>query len=251
MWRVIGGVSLVFKLWMLVDAVRRDAQGRWMWVITVLPFGEWVYFFAVKLRDPGGRQIVNRLRARLAPRLGVAELRRRLERTPCVANQVQLAQALYDEAAYEEAHALFAEVLAARPDDVAARYGLGLCRLELHDDRGAIEALGRLVEARSMYRDYAAYPALAEAHFGAGEAELGVEVMRELYRQAPRLGHALALAQALRRAGEREEAARVLERALTDRDEDPWRARLRTWSEAQAARAMLRDLAPAAVPASQ
>lgn len=50
--------SYAFSLWMLIDAYQRGAPRYWT-VIILMPFGEWVYFFMVKIEDfqgpPGAR----------------------------------------------------------------------------------------------------------------------------------------------------------------------------------------------------
>ena len=43
-------VSTAFTLWMLVDAIEKGIAARWGWVI-IIPFGEFAYFFAVKVHD--------------------------------------------------------------------------------------------------------------------------------------------------------------------------------------------------------
>jgi hypothetical protein len=46
-------LSYAFSIWMLVDAYKRGAQGWWI-VIILVPLGEWVYFFVVKMQDFSG-----------------------------------------------------------------------------------------------------------------------------------------------------------------------------------------------------
>ncbi len=42
--------SYAFSVWMLVDAHKRGAQHYW-YLIIFFPFGEWVYFFLIKIHD--------------------------------------------------------------------------------------------------------------------------------------------------------------------------------------------------------
>ena len=46
-------LSYALSIWMLVDACKRGAQGWWI-VIILVPFGELVYFFVVKIHDYPG-----------------------------------------------------------------------------------------------------------------------------------------------------------------------------------------------------
>ena len=47
---ILGYLALAFKIWMVFDALRRKVHLLWFFVLMV-PFGDWVYFFAVKVRD--------------------------------------------------------------------------------------------------------------------------------------------------------------------------------------------------------
>ena len=243
MWRLIVAASALFKLWMFVDANRRpNVSTAWLWGIMVVPFGEWAYFFLVKLRDPGSKRVIGKVRERLAPPASIESLRRDLAFSDTIVHRVRLAQGLYDAGEHDEASDLFRSVLVARPEDADALYGLGVTAFEQNDFGGAIGHLSKLVEKRPAYRDFAAFAVLAEAYFCASEPEHGVELLRDLYRTAPRLGHAMGLAQALLRVDRRDEAATVLERALAERERDPWRARLRSHREAALARRRLSEL---------
>lgn len=49
-------ISYTFSIWMVVDAYKRGAEHYW-YLIIFFPFGEWIYFFLVKIHDfktPGG-----------------------------------------------------------------------------------------------------------------------------------------------------------------------------------------------------
>lgn len=43
-------LSYAFSVWMIVDAYQRRAEHYW-YLIIFFPFGEWVYFFLVKVHD--------------------------------------------------------------------------------------------------------------------------------------------------------------------------------------------------------
>ena len=51
MTRVLFILQHAFMAWMLIDAIRRRADGYW-YLIIFIPFGEWFYFFRVKIHDP-------------------------------------------------------------------------------------------------------------------------------------------------------------------------------------------------------
>ena len=55
-------LSYAFSVWMLVDAFKRGAEHYW-YLIIFFPFGEWVYFFLVKIHDFEGGLFSSRSRA--------------------------------------------------------------------------------------------------------------------------------------------------------------------------------------------
>jgi tetratricopeptide (TPR) repeat protein len=65
-----------------------------------------------------------------------------------------LARSVFDARRYEEAAALFAELIEVQPDNDYARFGLGLARVRLGDHAGAVEQLALAVAMRPQRRDY-------------------------------------------------------------------------------------------------
>ena len=84
-FHVLGFLQTAFMIWMLVDAVKRRVEFYW-YIIIFFPFGEWVYFFAVKIHD--FRQVRFRLAER-APSL--RKLRFEAKQTPSINNKLALA----------------------------------------------------------------------------------------------------------------------------------------------------------------
>ena len=48
---ILIGLGVALKIWMLVDAIGRGAESYWFFIIVFAPFGEFIYFFMVKMRD--------------------------------------------------------------------------------------------------------------------------------------------------------------------------------------------------------
>ena len=90
MVRLLAVVAVALKAWMFIDAVRRKADSHWFWTIAFVPFGEFVYFFAVKLRDPGMARLQRRMLDTLKRPPTVAELRYAFERSPSLTNEIRL-----------------------------------------------------------------------------------------------------------------------------------------------------------------
>lgn len=210
-----------FKAWMFIDAVRRKAEDRWYWMIPFVPGGAIYYFFAVKLRDPGVAMMKQRMLDGLKKPPPVEELERQFERTPSIQNRVMLGQGLHDAGRFEEALAHFEQVLAERPGDKDALFGVGLCKLEMKDASGAVPPLTELVEGHRTYRDYAAWPELAEALWYADQKEACLELLDDLVRTAPRLKNYVHQAHYLRKAGRLDEAKKVLHEAMAEEEHQP------------------------------
>ncbi len=241
--RLFGVLVLAFNVWMLVDAHRRRAETYWLFIIMGVPGGSLAYFVWVKLRDPQTRALTRKLWSSLERPPSLAVLRRRSEATPSFANRLALAQGLADLQQFEESKEHFLALLADRQDDPDALYGLGVCKLETGDSQGAADTLSRVVELHPTYREYAAWPELAEAWTRLGRPDDSLELLRKLVQRAPRLPHQLLLAQHLRRAGFGSEARALLERGLIEYDESPRHVRRDHRSAARQARRMLEELA--------
>jgi hypothetical protein len=55
MVRLIPILFLAFKIWMIIDAVRRQVPYYWFLIVIFVPFGDFVYFAMVKMKDMGAR----------------------------------------------------------------------------------------------------------------------------------------------------------------------------------------------------
>ena len=243
MARLLALVWGAFVVWMVIDAVRREADSKWFWIIVLVPGGALIYFVSVKLRDPGMRMMSRRLLEQLKSPPSVQELERRFERTPSIENRVLLGQALFDAGRVADAQNHFEEVLEARPDEKDALYGFGVCRLEQGDATGAVAPLMKLIEIHRGYRDYAAWAELAEAHFKSGERELCHELLADLVKNAPRLAHHVLRAQYLFQDGRKREAEELLRAALDDERDQPKHVRRQNRPWMRRARRMLDEAA--------
>ena len=121
-------LQTAFSIWMLVDAIRRRAPEYW-WLIILVPFGEWAYFFAIKLPDT--RFAANLKRQLYTKRVSLPSLRLAFEETPSHENRVRLAQSLHDHGEYAEAAEHFEQVLRGNEDDKESLQGYALCSLEI------------------------------------------------------------------------------------------------------------------------
>jgi tetratricopeptide (TPR) repeat protein len=241
-------LSTAFSLWMLVDAVQRGLGAKWGWII-MIPFGEFAYFFAVKIHDfsPG-----NAGPARLVQSGGgsgfslfkpapptIAQLRYRFEQSPSLDNRMSLAAGLYDAGDYAEAAEQLAEIVRADDTDEDAHYGLARCHLASDKHSEAEAELREVLRLKPSYADHLVWRELCELLEGQDRNDEAVDLLRELKRISPRLEHCLALGQRLFEQGQYREASQQLEEALLDYDHAPAHIQREARSHAQAARQLL------------
>ncbi len=205
--------ATVITAWMLFDAIRRRVDAYWYLVI-LTPLGEWVYFFAVKIHDYDLRRVKKTLRFERSP--SVEQIRTQLEETPSDENKILLGQALYDAKHYDEATALFEEVLDRDEHDKEALYGAALCQINREELSEAVEQLTLLIELDPTFGDYEPWFDLAFAHWQLEQKAEAVTVLDELAKTSPRIKHKVILGKYLTRSGEPTRGCAMLEEALDD-----------------------------------
>jgi hypothetical protein len=240
--RLLGLLVVGFNLWMLVDAYRRRAETFWLYIIAVVPGASLAYFFMVKLRDRDMQVLQRRLLASFEKPPPPNVLRRRYKESPSVANRLALAQGLTDSGHFVEAKQHFEALLDTRSDEPDALFGRGVCQLELGETDAAAATFSSLMDLAPSYRDYAAWPELAEALERLGRSDESLTLVRQLVQRAPRLPHQVLLATKLRARGHAREAEDLLSRSLREYDESPRHVR-------KANRAAMREAKRLLVPA--
>ncbi len=228
-------MAVVFKLWMLFDATRRRVHALW-YLALLVPLGDVVYFFAVKLRD------FNVYPARPAASLQLLEVEREAEQSPSFRNRVRAAWALLEQERPEHAQRYFELALGSHPDDKEACFGLGLCQLGQGQWAATAATLGPLVERSLAFQDYEAALALAEAAFRDRRAAASYALLQRVIDDSHRLEHRLLLARYQLRAGARSEALATLQTALHAFEAKPELERRREGAIATQARSLLRTL---------
>lgn len=216
-----GLLVLAFNIWMLVDAIRRGADYYWLMIIAFIPGGSLIYFFFVRMRDPDVRRASSRLKELVTRPVPVEMLQARFDDSPSAANEIALAKGLGEDGRWKEASEHFENVLKGRPKDPEALFGYGVCLLESERPHEAVAPLCRLVDDHPGYRDYATYRELGTAYQRLELPEEAVDLFRSLYRQSPRLRHAVWLAEALLVIGKTSEAKELLETALRRSHDSP------------------------------
>lgn len=228
--------ALAFKIWMAVDCVQRGGERFWLWIIIIAPFGDWVYFFAVKVHDFRGR-FTFRPRGK-----GLEELRRQYRSTPSLQNRLALAEALAAAGEQREAGEQYRGVLEQDPQSPPARLGLARALRDEAEFEAALGEYQLVLEADPKYGDYAAALEHAELCWDVGERERAVALLEGLAASSRRMDHQIALAQHLVDAGTSERARAILGAALESHEDSPDYVKRRDRAAASEARRMLREL---------
>ncbi len=240
--RLLFGLQSAFSLWMLVDAARRGAAYYW-YPIIMLPFGELVYFFSVKIHDPEFLWLKMALHRLTTRKVTIEQLRFRTENSPSYENQVALAQALHDRKEFAEAAELFEKVLGSYGESSEALFGLAHCQVGMGNHAAAVKTLRALLALEPAYEDYHPWAMLADSLHRAGRLEEALEVTAQLVEKSPRLNHRIYYAHYLRLSEKRAESRRQLEIALMEHQNAPRFLRRRQGSWARQAKQLLRQMA--------
>ncbi len=238
--RVIFFLQTGFSLYLVVDAIRRGAAYYW-YPIIMMPFGEWVYFFMIKIHDPEfdwARELYKKL---TTPKVTLEERRHRAQQSPSFTHKIELAQALHDKQAHGEAAELFAEAFEMHLDSREALYGLALARAALREHEEAIRRFTELIELDPSFRDYAAYSDLAHMLAESGRLKETHELLEGLVTKSPRLGHRVLHAHFLLADGKKGEARAQLEAGLHEYKHAPKYVKRKNRAWAGRAKKMLKQ----------
>lgn len=236
------GLAVVFKLWMIFDATRRRVD-RWWYYVLLLPVGDLVYFFSVKLRDFNMRDS-----APPGPpkSLELTKLEREAEQSPSFHNRVRLGWGLLEVGQPQDALRCFEQALATHVNDKEALFGQGLSQLELKQSEAAAATLSKLVGRNLAYQDYEAALMLAEALFRTERRAEAFDVLQAVIRDSHKLEHQLLLARYQLRGQNKAEARATLRDALSEFEAQPDGERHRNGAVATEARRLLHVLEQAA-----
>lgn len=222
---ILAGLAAIFKVWMLIDALQRCGGrcGNYWYLVILFPFGDWAYFFMVKIHDPEFARIRRRLFYK-PPSLD----RIRYDAQHCASheNKMRLADALRRANHYSEAKALYEEALQQNSSDKSAKYGLARCELHSGASERAKALLEDLVQDDPDFADYAAALELAKLYQRFGEQEKGVLLLERIARRTHRFDYSLELAKWKIEQGANEEAKAILNDAFLGlkHSPSPWRS---------------------------
>jgi hypothetical protein len=239
-------ISSVFKALMLFDVIRRGGccNNSWYFIIVLVPFGEWIYFFSVKIHDPQMQRLKKRL---VAPWLNTAkditEYRFLYRETPSLLNRLNLARALHDTGQFVEASEHFQAIYDKDPRDIEAKFGLALSHLGRTSYAVAVQLLKELVDPKLDAKDYKFAEALVDALWQSEARTDSVALAERMYDQSRRLNHVVILAEKYIALEEMEKATQLLEDGISSYKRYPTYAQRANRSAASHAHRMVRDIA--------
>lgn len=234
--------TAIFKALMLVDSFQRFGwccSNYWYYIILFLPFGEWIYFFMVKIHDP---QIARYTKVFFTKRVSLEDLRYRAAESPSVANKTVLAQALIDSGAFTEARELLQELVKSDPTSKRTVFLFAQALLGEGDSSSAVSELERITSSDLAFDNFHPAMTLAEAYWNDSAKEKAVELLRLVANRSRRLEHSTALAKCLINLNSRDEARLLLDKGLNDFKHSPAYVKRGERPYAREAKNMLRSL---------
>lgn len=233
-------LGTLFTAWMAVDAVRRGRAGSWLWILLVFnPLGAVVYFFSEYV--DGGLQ----WRGQHLRRVTAADLRHaeaEVRRLGNSATWMQYASALRARKQYTKAVEAAQNAVDRDATSVDAQYELALALFDAKRPAEAAAPLERVIARdRSFDREQALF-LLGQAQLARNEGAAARQTLEEVGSRSSRPEYLFELATLQGRDGDREAAARTLERIIHEAELVPryLQKEVRPW--VRKARAGLRKL---------
>ncbi len=215
---MLGLLQMAFTVWMLVDCIRSNVSGYWVWLILWFqPMGSWVYFFTFKIHDRDTAW----LRAWFHRPPSLESLQHKVDENPCADNHLKLAEALLERGEHDRAAELFKQVLHFDDESKPALLGLAMCERAVDRCDQAIELLERLAKRDRSYRGHVAVVELAANYWQSGRKSRAIELLEALVKEHRRFEHITILADRLAEVGERMRATEMLNKALDDYRHSP------------------------------
>ena len=222
-------VGTAFQLWMVVDAIRRQA---WMWVIIMLVFplfGTFWYFFSVYRAAPSATRGFELPGAH--DRKRIKELQAQIHHLDKAHHYSQLGDIYFQQGKLEKAEACYRSALERDPQDIDTRAHLGQCLLR---QKKPAEARSWLegVCAENPKHDYGhSLMGLAETLAALGETDAAIAVWQRVTQSHSYPRARVQLAELYLAKGHSDLARAELEEVLSDAPHAPafQRKRERVW----------------------
>ncbi len=220
---IIAVLLLAFKAWMLVDSIQRSGGGRggmssYWFLICWIPFGDWAYFFAVKIHDPEFARLWKRV---LKKKTSLDELRYLYKSSGSAVNKLKLAQALHDAGKFDEATVLAEELLQSETGNKVYQYLSASCLMGAKRSNEARVRFEALLEKDFDFKNFEAAVNYAALCVDLDERKKAIEIYRRIVKSSSQLQYQIDLATLLSEEGAREEAKQILDDAILQFKHEP------------------------------
>jgi hypothetical protein len=204
-----------FTIWMAVEAVRRGQASGWLWAILVFgPVGAAVYFFSEYLDQPLLGWSGSHGRPVSAGDLRVAEAE--VHRLDNAATWLGYASALRARKQYPRAVEAAQKAVERAASSVDAQYELAQALIAAGRGAEAVGPLQRVIATNRSFDCEAALFSLGRIHLASGDLDGALVALEEVGSRSSRPEFLYELAIALAQGGRRDEAARVLQRIISE-----------------------------------
>jgi hypothetical protein len=208
-------LGYAFTIWMAVESVRRGQAGGWLWIILLFgPIGAAIYFFSEFLDRP----LFSRHRSH-GRHVSAADLRfaeAEVHRLDNAASWLAYASALRARKQYPRAVEAGRKAVERDASGVDAQYELAQALIAAGRGPEAVEPLQRVLATNRSFDSEAALFALGRIQRTSGNLEAARTALEEVASRSSRPEFLYELAITLAQSGRRDEAARVLQRIISE-----------------------------------
>lgn len=234
---IIRIAMLVFQVWMLIDAVRRD---EWIWALFIgLAVFYWnsfgisaiLYYFLVYRRYTSGPSLSGFELPGTFNRRRIRELEAKIHHLGNAQHYLELADIYFQQAKYDKAEETYREALKRDGQDIDIQAHLGQCLLRLGKAEEALDLLER-VARQDPRHDYGfTLMALAETHMKLNSPDSAIQIWDRVLENHSYPRARVQLAELLVQQNELDRARAMLQETLTDEAHGPvfQRRRDRVW----------------------
>jgi hypothetical protein len=234
---IIRWAMLVFQVWMLVDAIRRE---EWLWAVFIgLAVFYWnsfglsaiLYYFLVYRQYSSGPSFSGFELPGMVDRRRIRELEAKIHHLDNAQHHLQLADVYFQQGKFDKAELSYREALKRDGEDPDIRAHLGQCLLRLGKAAEALELLQKVAQQDPKHDYGFTMMALAETHMKLGSIESAIQLWEMVLQNHSYPRARVQLAELYVQRSEVEKARSILQETLADEQHSPLfqRRRDRVW----------------------
>lgn len=234
---IIRWAMLVFQVWMLVDAIRRE---EWFWAVFIgLAVFYWnsfglsaiLYYFLVYRQYSSGPSLSGFELPGTFDRRRIRELEGKIHHLDNAQHYLQLADIYFHQGKYDKAEQTYREAFKRDGNDTDIQAHLGQCLLRLGKAQEALELLQKVAQQDPKHDYGFTLMALAETHMKLGSPDSAIQLWERVLENHSYPRARVQLAELLIQKNDLEKARSILQETLADEQYSPifQRRRDRVW----------------------